>query len=241
MKYPLSKHAAKSLRELTLHKQRKQDNQNKPPTISLTSQLVAHPRTPGTITFTAGDSLAPVKLTINKKVEFFLWHTENTDLHGEFLFSLQLLNDLNLTLTKSQLIETAYKCALSIREQVQQYRETTGAVHSVQGQHGEQLIPLQFQGQGFQWDLNCRENSPELFARSLCSDMKLPETEHPNIAVKLRIALKSHKMRLSSIFNEAVAGLPLVRMCSDGATLDQLELENSLQEILPKFPQKTNK
>ncbi|CAG9335805.1 SNF5 [Blepharisma stoltei] len=192
------------------------------------------PQAPGCISMFPSDSLAPIKLTINGNPEFFLWHTSNTDLNSEFIFSLQLLNDLGVNLPRPQLLDFASKCAMSIREQVQQYRDSMGGKHCVQGLPGEHLVPLQFAGQGFQWDIACPENSPEFFAKILCQDMELPANDCPSISFKLRSALKAHKMRLAKAFNDEIARIPDIKMHVDEApSLDQLEIENSIQESLP--------
>ena len=137
-------------------------------------------------------------------------------------------------MSKAQLLEVAQKYGQSIREQVQQYREVNGARHSYQGLAGEHLVPLQFSGQGFQWDLACAENSPEYFARVLCQDMELPDVGYPNIAIKLRNALKSHKIRLTTVLNNAMSNLPTVdSKIYPIPSLDMMELESSIQEIIP--------
>lgn len=197
------------------------------------------PEAPGTLSMLPGDSLAPVKLMINGTPEFFLWHTSNTDLNSEFNFALQLLIDLGVNLPRSQLLEFASKCAFSIREQVQQYRDAMGGRHCVQGLPGEHLVPLQFAGQGFQWDIACPENSPEFFAKILCQDMELPPNDCSSISFKLRSALKSHKLRLAKAFNDEISKLPDIKLHIENApSLDELEIENSIQESLPP-PQKT--
>ena len=58
--------------------------------------------------------------------------------------------------------------------------------------------------------------------------MGLAISEYPNIAVKLRMALKSHKTRLANAFNETVANLPVVKSNSKPLSLDLLEIENSI-------------
>ena len=232
MKY---KHPKKSLKDITEHAMKKPIQRKSH--ISHSNKLRLQPWAPGCLQVFPGDSLAPIKLVINNTPEFFLWHTSNTDLHSEFNFALQLLSDLEVSLPKVQILEVAQKYAQSIREQVQQYREVSGARHSYQGLTGEHLVPLQFSGQGFQWDLACPENSPEYFARVLCQDMELPESGYPNIAIKLRTALKSHKTRLASALNEAMSEVP---MCDVEVTsvpsLDVLEIESSIQEIIPGIP-----
>jgi hypothetical protein len=237
MKY---KHPKKSLKDLTEIELKKAIPSRSP--LKFKHKLRLQPHPPGCLSIFPGDSLAPIKLTINNQPELFLWHTENTQLSSEFNFALQLLSDLEVSLPKPQLLELAEKCALSIREQVQQYREVQGARHSYQGLTGEHLVPLQFSGQGFQWDLACKENSPEYFARVLCQDMQMPESGYSNIAFKLRNALKSHKMRLASCLNEASAAQSAISSTSDPsrpprlATLDMLELESSIQELIPVIP-----
>lgn len=230
------KQQKKSLREFT------QSLMNKPITrknviTSGKNKVRLQPHPPGCLPMFPGDSLAPIKLIINNNPEFFLWHTANTELHAEFNFALQLLSDLEITLPKIQLLDTAQKFAQSIREQVQQYREVNGARHSYQGLTGEHLVPLQFSGQGFQWDLACNENSPEYFARVLCQDSNLPESGYPNIAIKLRTALKSHKLRLATALNEAMSNLPDIEIENPIVpSLDVLEIESSIQEIIPGIP-----
>jgi SNF5 / SMARCB1 / INI1 len=232
MKY---KHPRKSLKDITEIARKKPINR-KPQTTHPT-KVRLQPWAPGCLQVFPGDTLAPVKLVINNTPEFFLWHTSNTNLHSEFNFALQLLSDLEISLPKFQLIEVAQKYAQSIREQVQQYREVAGARHSYQGLTGEHLVPLQFSGQGFQWDLACPDNSPEYFARVLCQDMELPESGYPNIAFKLRNALKSHKTRLANTLNEAMDGLPVIDAeIKNIPGLDVLELESSIQEIIPGIP-----
>ena len=232
MKY---KHPKKSLKDLTELQLKK--SKPTPSSHTFKTKLRLQPHPPGCLPTFPADSLAPIKLTINNQPELFLWHTGNTELTSEFNFALQLLSDLEVSLPKPQLLELAEKSAASIREQVQQFREVQGARHSYQGLTGEHLVPLQFSGQGFQWDLACSENSPEYFARVLCQDMQMPESGYANIAYKLRNALKSHKMRLANCLNEATAGVEE----SEGnglrmATLDMLELESSIQELIPVIP-----
>ena len=233
MKY---KHPRKSLKDLT-EQAKKKPIQRKPNHSDFINKVRLQPWAPGNLQMFQGDSLAPIKLIINNNPEFFLWHTSNTSLSSEFNFSLQLLSDLEISLPKAQLLEVAQKYAQSIREQVQQYREVNGARHSYQGLTGEHLVPLQFAGQGFQWDLACNENSPEYFARVLCQDMDMPESGYPNIAIKLRNALKSHKMRLTTALNEALKEIPIIETeITNVPSLDVLEIEGSLQEIIPGIP-----
>lgn len=232
MKY---KHPKKSLKDLALIELSKPIPAH--PQSKLRSKFRLQPNPPGCLPMFPGDSLAPIKLTINNITELFLWHTENTDLTSEFNFVLSLLSDLEVSLPKMQLLELAEKCAQNIREQVQQYREVQGARHSYQGLNGEHLVPLQFSGQGFQWDLACEENSPEYFARVLCQDMQMPEAGYANIAFKLRNALKSHKMRLALCLNEACENMPEKEIQIDKVpSLDVLELESSIQELIAVIP-----
>lgn len=231
MKYKHPKKSLKDLTEIALKKPiHRQPSRGR-------NKLRLQPWAPGCLQVFPGDSLAPIKLIINNTPEFFLWHTSNTDLHSEFNFSLQLISDLEVSLPKSQILELAQRCAQSIREQVQQYREVNGTRHSYQGLTGEHLVPLQFSGQGFQWDLACPENSPEYFTRILCQDMELPETGYPNIAIKLRSALKSHKTRLATALNEAMEGISSYEhYTGPGPSIDELEIETSLLEIIPGIP-----
>lgn len=232
MKY---KHPKKSLKDLTKIELTKPIPPH-PPT-KTRSKFRLQPNPPGCLPLFPGDSLAPIKLTINNITELFLWHTENTDLTSEFNFILSLFSDLEVSLPKMQLLELAEKCAQSIRDQVQQYREVQGARHSYQGLTGEHLVPLQFSGQGFQWDLACEENSPEYFARVLCQDMQMPEAGYANIAFKLRNALKSHKMRLAVCLNEACEGVNEdVTKVDRAPSLDMMELESNIQELIAVIP-----
>lgn len=183
--------------------------------------------------------MAPVMLQLEGRKEVFLWDVQRTELLAEYQFALRLLGDLQLALPKTQLLQAAEQLAHNIRDQVQLYREVLPAQSSGQGLLKEHLVTLEVRGERIHWDLGCEQNSPELYAKVLCDDLKLHPEESVHIAFEIRTQIREHLRRLVTTLNAKLRRLSTsVPPLSDPPTLSGLE--DNLLEILP-LPLKRHK
>jgi hypothetical protein len=194
--------------------------------------IIDCPRPPGSYRILPPSHLAPITVEVDGQEERFLWDATNSDLRSEFCFAVQLLGDLGISKPRNQLITRAYAISQQIRQQVQEYREVMGARHCGQGLPGEQLVTVELNGEQFQWDLACPENSPEAFAMVYADCHGKTASQALLIAHELRNKLKTYQRKLTDVCNQAlqkVAPSPqIVRFPPALDTVDLLLLRESI-------------
>lgn len=145
------------------------------------------------------DVLVPVHICVShegvKFIDSFTWKLQDAFLSPE-CFAAHLAADLCLPYA------IQLKIALQLAEQVSAYREIIAAINAYLEQHDsilEQLkklltinINVSYNTidykDTFQWDI-LSVVSPEMFARTTCSDLGLPCELEPIIAIQIREAI----------------------------------------------------
>lgn len=198
--------------------------------------IIDCPKPPGSYRLLPPSNLAPITLEVDGQEERFLWDATNTDLLSEFGFAMQLLGDLDIALPRHLLIARAFSICQQIRQQVQEYREVMGSRHCGQGLPGEQLITLEIQGEQFQWDLACPDNSPEAFAMIYAANHGKTPSQALLIAHDIRNKIKTYQRKLTDVCNMALQKVsPSPQIIRFPPALDTLDLP-FLKEAIPLPP-----